>query len=88
MHKERFTTICNRPDCEASLDQGGLDPQREELPDTVRCTMGHTYPVLERRSAPGGQHAYQLGPEDRRAPHLMLVLGFHRRPPWDPVEPV
>jgi hypothetical protein len=82
MHKERFTTTCNRPGCEAWLDQGGPDLQHE-LPDTVRCTKGHTFPMLERRTAPGGHHAYKLGPEDGGTPHQTLVQGFHRRPPWE-----
>jgi hypothetical protein len=51
------------------------------LPDVVRCTEGHTFPILKRRTVPGGQHAYKLGPEDRGA-HQMLVQGFHRIPPW------
>lgn len=86
MHEERFTTTCNRPGCEAWLDQGGPDPERDELPDTVRCTEGHTFPILERRTVPGG-HAYKLGPEVRGV-HQTFVQGFHRRPPWDPVEPL
>jgi hypothetical protein len=85
MHKERFTTTCNRPDCNAFLDQAGPDPQRDELSDTVRCIMGHTFPILARRTAPGGKHAYELGPEVKGAPHLTVVQGFHRRAPWEPL---
>jgi hypothetical protein len=82
VQEERFTTTCNRPGCEASLEEGGPDPQRDELPNTVRCTKGHTFPMLERRTAPGGEHAYKLGPEDRGA-HQTFVQGFHRRRPWE-----
>jgi len=82
MHEERFTTTCNRLGCEAPLEEGGPDPQRDELPDTVRCTKGHTFPMLERKTAPAGQHEYKLGPENRGA-HQTFVQGFHNSPPWE-----
>jgi hypothetical protein len=52
------------------------------LPDTVRCTQGHTFPMLERKTAPGGQHEYKLGRENRGA-HQTFVQGFHNSPPWE-----
>ena len=63
MREARFTTTCNRPDCEAWLDQVGSDRKRDEKPDVVQCANGHTFQVLERRTASGGQQAYKLGPE-------------------------
>ena len=77
MHKETFTATCNRPGCDAPLEEGGPDPERDEVPDTVRCTNGHTFAILECRTA-----ADKLGPEDRSA-HPTFVQGFHRRPPWE-----
>jgi hypothetical protein len=67
MREAGLTTTCNRPGCGAWLDQVEPDPQRDQRPDAVRCAKGHIFPVLERRTAPGGQHAYKLGPEDTGA---------------------
>jgi hypothetical protein len=73
MLEPRFTTTCNRPDCQAWLVseigpyQVGPDPPGDEKPDAIRCAEGHTFPVLERMTAPGGQHAYKLGPEGKGA---------------------
>jgi len=77
VHEERFTATCNRPGCGAPLEEGGPDPQRDELPETVRCTNGHTFAILERSTA-----AYKLGTEVRGA-HPTFVQGFHRTPPWE-----
>ena len=70
VYTPKFTTTCNRPDCESRLVsevgryQAGHDPRGDEKPDAVRCASGHAFPVLDRRSGPGGYHSYKLGPEN------------------------
>lgn len=58
------TSTCPASDCAGTIVPiGPYQGDPGAMPERMRCTEGHEFPVLERDTTSGGQTRYRLGPQ-------------------------